>query len=141
MRPKLSLDMTFDEVFSKYKEKYIKGTVYFEGVLMDKYKNIKKRQIVRFVTGGVYKPDYSYDRDKDHVTMSFRYKDPAKFIPIDDVLKDKDLILKIKKMNDKGYRATRIRDKYNVDENVVRDIKHGIGPFKKIVEELECQSI
>ena len=131
MRPKLSLDMTFDELFRKYEEKYIKGTVYFEGVLIDKYKNIEKRQIVRFVTGGVYKPDYSYDR----------YKDPAKFIPIDDVLKDKDLILKIKKMNDKGYRATRIRDKYNVDENVVRDIKHGTGPFKKIVEELECQSI
>lgn len=141
MRSKLSLEMTFDEVFSKYKEKYIKGTVYFEGALMDKYKNIGKREIVRFVTGGAYKPDYSYDRDKDHVTMSFRYKDPAKFIPLEDVLKDKDLILKIKKMNDQDYRASRIRDKYNVDENVVRDIKHGTGPFKKIVEELECQSI
>lgn len=141
MRPKLSLEMTFNDVFSKYEEEYIKGTVYFEGVLMDKYKNIGKRQIVRFVTGGVYKPDYSYDRDKDHVTMSFRYKDPAKFIPLEDVLKDKDLILKIKKMTDQDYRASRIRDKYNVDENVVRDIKHGTGPFKKIVEELECQSI
>ena len=63
MRPKLSLEMTFNDVFSKYEEEYIKGTVYFEGVLMDKYKNIGKRQIVRFVTGGVYKPCLLYTSD------------------------------------------------------------------------------
>lgn len=73
MTRKLSLNLSFNEVFDDYREVFVGNSLRFEGCLRPCFEGVSNFNLIRFVSGGRRYVTYRLDRDDDFVRGVIRY--------------------------------------------------------------------
>lgn len=74
MTRKLSLDLSFNQVFDDYSEVFVGNSLRFEGCLKPCFANASNFSLIKFVSGGRRYVTYRLDRDDDFVKGVIRYR-------------------------------------------------------------------
>lgn len=126
MTRKLTLDLSFNQVFTDYSEVFCGNSMLFEGCLRPCFEGVSNFNLIRFVSGGRRYVTYRLDRDGAYVRGVIRYRALAEADP-------KNIDLSISKMEEAIGQAPNKRPKIKADDKVKKPKK----PSKKRVADDE----
>lgn len=81
MSKKLTLSLSFNQVFDDYSEVFVGNSLRFEGCLRPCFEGVSNFNLIRFVSGGRRYVTYRLDRDDDFVKGVIRYRALAEADP------------------------------------------------------------
>ncbi|WP_262123413.1 helix-turn-helix domain-containing protein [Anaerococcus sp. Marseille-Q5996] len=81
MTRKLTLSLSFNQVFTDYSEVFVGNSLRFEGCLKPCFEGVSNFNLIRFVSGGRRYVTYRLDRDGDFVRGVIRYRALAEADP------------------------------------------------------------
>ena len=141
MARKLSLVLSFNQVFNDYREVFVGNSMLFEGCLKPAFTNASNFSLIKFVNGGRRYVTYRLDRDDDFVRGSITYRpyDPESVsenqgIRMDDetnkrIRLDDETIKRIRKLRKENLSQVEIAKKVESSQTTVSNVLNKKGAY------------
>lgn len=141
MTKKLTLNLSFNQVFDDYSEVFVGNSLRFEGCLRPCFEGVSNFNLIRFVSGGRRYVTYRLDRDGDFVRGSITYRpyDPESVsenqgIRMDDETNkrfrlDDETIKRIRKLRKENLSQVEIAKKVGSSQTTVSNVLKKKGAY------------